>query len=94
VNQQVGQANVNGTKLRELGVPFMPMIEQKELWLRINEAFTRIGYLSKEATRATELLDRLEQATLAKAFRGELLNHGRRNIPDVEDQQPRRAALR
>lgn len=73
VNQQVGQANVNGTKLRELGVPLMPMDEQKELWSRINRAFTIIERLSKEATRATELLDRLDQATLGKAFRGDLI---------------------
>jgi type I restriction enzyme S subunit len=72
-NQQVGQANVNGTKLRELGVPFMPMDEQKELWSRIKQAFTRIGHLSKEANRAAELLERLDQSTLAKAFRGELV---------------------
>jgi type I restriction enzyme S subunit len=76
VNQQVGQANVNGTKLRELGVPLMPIDEQKEIWSRIKQAFTRIEHLSKEATRATELLDRLDRATLAKAFRGELVeNH-------------------
>jgi type I restriction enzyme, S subunit len=74
VNQQVGQANVNGTKLRELGVPMMPMDEQKELWSRINRAFTIIEHLSKEATRATELLDRLDQATLGKAFQGGLLS--------------------
>lgn len=73
VKQQVGQANVNGTKLRELGVPMMPMDEQKELWSRINRAFTIIERLSKEATRATELLDRLDQATLGKAFRGDLM---------------------
>jgi type I restriction enzyme, S subunit len=73
VNQQVGQANVNGTKLRELGVPLMPPEEQKDLWSRINSAFTRIDELFKEATRARELLDRLDQATLTKAFRGELL---------------------
>lgn len=72
VNQQVGQANVNGTKLRELGVPLMPMEEQKEIWSQINRAFTRIECLSKEAARATKLLDRLDQSTLAKAFRGEL----------------------
>jgi type I restriction enzyme S subunit len=72
VNQQVGQANVNGTKLRELGVPFMPVDEQKQLWSLINRAFTSIDHLSKEATRANELLDRLDEATLAKAFRGEL----------------------
>ncbi|OQW32368.1 MAG: hypothetical protein A4E20_14000 [Nitrospira sp. SG-bin2] len=73
VKQQVGQANVNGTKLRELGVPMMPMDEQKELWSRINRTFTIIERLSKEATRATELLDRLDQATLGKAFRGDLM---------------------
>jgi type I restriction enzyme S subunit len=73
VNQQVGQANVNGTKLRGLGVPLMPPDEQKEIWSQINAAFSRIDRLEKEATRATELLDRLDQATLAKAFRGELV---------------------
>jgi hypothetical protein len=75
VNQQVGQANVNGTKLREFGVPLMPMDEQKEIWSRINDAFTRIDHLFEEAIRATELLDRLDQATLAMAFRGELFEN-------------------
>jgi type I restriction enzyme S subunit len=72
VNQQVGQANVNGTKLRELGVPLMPIDEQKEIWSRINDAFTRIEHLSREVARAAELIERLDQATLARAFRGEL----------------------
>jgi len=72
VNQQVGQANVNGTKLRELGVPLLPMDEQKELWSRIKKAFAAIDHVANEAARATDLLDRLDRATLAKAFRGEL----------------------
>ena len=33
----------------------------------------RIDRMAAESARATALLDRLEQATLAKAFRGELL---------------------
>ncbi len=74
VNQQVGQANVNGTKLRELGAPLPPMDEQKEIWSRVKKAFTAIDHLATEATRATELLERLDQATLAKAFRGELVS--------------------
>jgi hypothetical protein len=61
VNQQVGQANVNGTKLRELGVPLLPMDEQKELWSRIKKAFAAIDHVANEATRATDLLDRLDQ---------------------------------
>jgi type I restriction enzyme S subunit len=72
VNQQVGQANVNGTKLRELGVPLMPVDEQKQIWSRIKDAFTRIEHISRETTRAAELLERLDQATLDKAFLGEL----------------------
>jgi type I restriction enzyme S subunit len=74
VNQQVGQANVNGTKLRELGVPLMAMEEQQELWKRIRLAFSQIKAMENECTGATALLDRLDQATLAKAFRGELVS--------------------
>lgn len=81
VNQQVGQANVNGTKLRELGVPLMSMEEQKELWLRINKAFSAIDDVARETTRAFELLDRLDQATLAKAFRGELISIEATDLP-------------
>ena len=35
-----------------------------------------IDALAAEAGRATALLDRLDQATLAKTFRGELLANG------------------
>jgi type I restriction enzyme S subunit len=73
VNQQVGQANVNGTKLKELGVPLIPMEEQKQLWSCIKKSFAAIDRLGNETSRARELLDRLDQATLAKAFRGGLL---------------------
>lgn len=73
VSQQVGQANVNGTKLRELGVPLMPMDEQKEIWSKIKNYFTHVDQAAAEAARATELLDRLDRATLAKAFRGKLV---------------------
>lgn len=73
VSQQVGQANVNGTKLRELGVPLMPLDEQKQIWSQIEQCFAHIDHIAREVSRATDHLDRLEQATLAKAFRGELL---------------------
>src|SRR5690606_25649911 len=72
VNQQVGQANVNGTKLRRLGVPVMPPEEQVEIARRVETAFNWIGRLAAEATSARKLIDHLDQAVLAKAFRGEL----------------------
>jgi type I restriction enzyme S subunit len=73
VNQQVGQANVNGTKLRQLGVPVMPPEEQAEVARRIETAFTWIDRLAAEATSARKLIAHLDQANLAKAFRGELV---------------------
>ncbi|MFN4014234.1 MAG: restriction endonuclease subunit S [Reyranella sp.] len=73
VNQQVGQANVNGTKLKQLGIPVMPEAEQSEIVRRIEHAFTWIDRLAAEATSARKLVDLLDQAILAKAFRGELV---------------------
>jgi type I restriction enzyme, S subunit len=48
--------------------------EQDEMSRRVEAAFARIETLAAEASRATDLLDRLEQATLEKAFRGELVS--------------------
>lgn len=72
-SQQVGQANVNGTKLRSLGIPLPSPEEQVEMKRQIDLAFARADRLEAEATRARKLLDRLESAILAKAFRGELV---------------------
>lgn len=73
VNQQVGQANVNGTKLKQLGVPIMPVDEQLEIERRLAVAFSWIDRLAAEAASARKLVDHLDQAVLAKAFRGELV---------------------
>jgi type I restriction enzyme, S subunit len=73
VNQQVGQANVNGTKLRQLGVPVMPEVEQAEIARCIETAFAWIDRLAAEATSARKLINHLDQAILSKAFRGELV---------------------
>jgi len=72
-SQQVGQANVNGSKLRRLGVPLPPFDEQLVIWKRIRSAFVEIDRLTAEAAAARRLLDKLDQATSAKAFRGELV---------------------
>jgi type I restriction enzyme S subunit len=66
--------HIGRTGLAQFVVPLPPREEQKEIVRRIKTSFSRIDRLSKEASRATELLDRLDQATLAKAFRGELLS--------------------
>jgi type I restriction enzyme, S subunit len=59
-------------EVRALHICLAPLAEQAEIVRRIEAAFARIDRMAAEADRATALLDRLEQATLAKAFRGEL----------------------
>jgi hypothetical protein len=40
--------------------------------IQSHEAFSTIDHVASEAKRATDLLERLDHAALAKAFRGEL----------------------
>lgn len=85
-SQQVGQANVNGSKLKALGVPLPPPAEQVEMLRLLDIAFARAGRLEAEAARARALLDRLEARLLAKAFRGEL-------VPQDPDDEPAQVLL-
>lgn len=55
--------------------------EQHEIVRRIETAFARIDRLAAEAKRALALLGKLDEAILAKAFRGEL-------VPQDEDDEP------
>lgn len=85
-SQQVGQANVNGSKLKALGVPLPPPAEQVEMLRLLDIAFARADRLEAEAARARALLDRLESALLAKAFRGEL-------VPQDPNDEPAQVLL-
>jgi type I restriction enzyme S subunit len=69
----VAVRGINIGDVRALQIPIPSFEEQREIVKRIIAAFDRINRLSKvETARAASLLDRLEQATLAKAFCGEL----------------------
>ena len=65
-----GVNNINGQQLKALKLPIPPLQEQREIIRRVESAFTHVDHTSAKAERATRLLDRLDQATLAKAFRG------------------------
>lgn len=54
-------------------VPIPPLEEQKEIVRRIEERFKAIEAIEQNYQKAIQLLDRLDQATLAKAFRGQLV---------------------
>lgn len=82
----VAQTGINLRDLRTLPTPRLGEIEQTEIVLRIESAFTRIDRLTEEASRAADLLDRLDERLLAKAFRGEL-------VPQNPEDEPAEALL-
>jgi type I restriction enzyme S subunit len=68
-----GQSNLTLQICRDLPIPLCSLEEQKEIVRDIESAFERIENLAAQAVRASDLLDRLDQATLDKVFRGEIL---------------------
>lgn len=68
-----GQPNFNGSKLAKLLVPVGSRQNQSEAVRLIELAFARADRLEAEAAKARALLDRMEAAILARAFRGELV---------------------
>jgi type I restriction enzyme, S subunit len=72
VEKGVAYTGINLEDLRKLPVQVPPVDEQQEIVRRVQAAFLRIDAMTHEAERATALLERLDQAVLTKAFRGEL----------------------
>jgi type I restriction enzyme S subunit len=66
------QPALNSDRVRQLLIPIAPLEEQREIVRRIEAAFARIDEGEQAIKQAFTLAERLEQATLAKAFRGEL----------------------
>ncbi len=72
VSQQVGQANVNGTKLQALIVPLPPYAEQDKITEEVDRCRSVAAEI--EATVETNLnrAERLRQSILKQAFSGKL----------------------
>ena len=77
VSQQVGQANVNGTKLQALSVPLPPYIEQGRIVSEVENKFSIIDGIEKEVDRNLIRADRLRQSILKKAFSGKLVSENK-----------------
>lgn len=70
--QQVGQANVNGTKLRSLWVPLPPIEEQGAILHRLEGALQAVRHNEARVAEQQANLDRLEASMLSKAFLGKI----------------------
>ena len=76
-----GQVNISLSQCRDFIFPVPSLEEQKEIVRRVEKMFEKIDLMEQEYQKAAKLCDRLEQATLAKAFRGEL-------VPQDPDDEP------
>ena len=69
----VSQSNINAKKLAAFRFLLPVIEEQEEIVCRIEKALDWLNIVYKEQEQATHLLNRLDQANLTKAFRGELV---------------------
>lgn len=82
----VARANFSLAQAKSLSLPWPSAAERRSTVERIERAFARADRLEAEAARARALLDRLEAAMLARAFRGEL-------VPQDPNDEPATALL-
>lgn len=82
--QQVGQANVNGTKLKALAIPLPPHAEQERLLGHIDELITNAEASSRITTRELLRIGRLRQSILKWAFEGKLVDQDPSDEPAEE----------
>ncbi|NTW31961.1 MAG: hypothetical protein HGB12_04945, partial [Bacteroidetes bacterium] len=69
-----GQVNISLTQARNIFVPLPPIEEQQEIVRRVEKLFTLADSLEVKYKKALQLVEKIEQSILAKAFRGELAN--------------------
>jgi type I restriction enzyme S subunit len=65
--------HLNVGDVKSFEIPLPPVLEQQEIIKRVNNYFQAIDRLEQEYQKAMKFLDRLEQSTLAKAFRGKIV---------------------
>jgi type I restriction enzyme, S subunit len=69
----VSQSNINATTLQAMPLPLPPVEEQAEIVRRVEALFKLADAIEKRLAAATAQAEKLTQAILAKAFRGELV---------------------
>jgi type I restriction enzyme S subunit len=78
---QLSMRNLSQEVFRAISVPWPGAAERLEIVRRVESAFTWIDRLARESQSARKLIDRLDQAILSKAFRGELVPQNANDEP-------------
>lgn len=73
VSQQVGQANVNGSKLQALAFPLPPFIEQVQIVAEVERNLSLINQLEASVELNLKRAERLRHSILREAFAGRLV---------------------
>jgi type I restriction enzyme S subunit len=73
VIQQVGQANVNGSKLQAMVFPLPPLAEQRAIVALVEERLSQIDDAEKVIGEQLARAGRLRQSILKRAFEGRLV---------------------
>jgi len=69
----IGQPNVNGTKLAQLSVPFVPISKQREIVAELEKQFSRLDEAVANLKRVKANLKRYKAAVLKAAVEGRLV---------------------
>ena len=81
----VSQSNINGSKLAAMPIPLPPIEEQNEIVRRATKLLSTAETLLSRLSSADRAIELTDQAILAKAFRGELVQdirtHGGKEQP-------------
>lgn len=81
VTQQVGQANFNGTKLKNILIPLPPLEEQARIVAKLDDAFAEIDRAEKAYEELQALAGVLRGQILQEAIQGKL-------VQQLESEKP------
>ena len=69
----VSQSNINAHKISKFTIPYPCLSEQEEIVNRVQSIFAKLDIVEERYNKLCKKLDKLPQALLHKAFKGELL---------------------
>src|SRR6266704_1057180 len=81
VTQQVGQANVNGSKLQALAFPLPPLLEQEQIVSEVEQRLSIVSQLEAAVEANLKRAERLRQSILKEAFAGRLVTQDPNDEP-------------